>query len=215
MKRFIISVVLGLSIVLSVHTIANDRYNRQVLQMASYVKNINTFNNNYPQEKVYLHFDNSVYFLGDTLWFKSYIVRSEHNKLSDLSKVLYVDLLTAEGEIVESKKLKVEDGQCHGEFSLKRGYFSGFYEVRAYTRYMLNWGDENVFSRIFPVYMEPDIQGDYSAIKMMEEPYRYSERKRPKTENLKDVNLSFYPEGGNMVAGHESCVAFKVTGRNG
>lgn len=169
----------------------------------------------YPQEKVYLHFDNTMYFLGDTIWFKSYVVRAEHNRLTDLSKVLYVELLTPEGEIVETKKLKIENGQCHGEFGLKSGYFSGFYEIRAYTRYMLNWGNDNIFSRVFPIYMEPEIPGDYSQIKMMEESYRYTEKKRPLGEKLKEVNISFYPEGGNLVSGNESHVAFKTAGKNG
>ena len=26
------------------------------------------------QEKVYLHFDNNCYFLGDTIWYKAYVV---------------------------------------------------------------------------------------------------------------------------------------------
>lgn len=46
--------------------------------------------------------------------------------------------------------------------SIKRIYRSGFYEVRAYTRGMLNFGDDCVFSRVFPVYDEPEKDGNYS-----------------------------------------------------
>ena len=28
----------------------------------------------FPQEKVYLHFDNTSYYLGETMWFKAYVV---------------------------------------------------------------------------------------------------------------------------------------------
>lgn len=188
---------------------------KELLRIANYVKNINDFNKLHPQEKVYLHFDNNIYFLGDTLWFKSYLINTEQDKLSELSKVLYVELLTQDGRLVESKKLKVENGQCHGEFALKHSYLSGFYEVRAYTRYMLNWGNDHIYSRVFPVYMEPAKMGDFSNIKIMEEPFRDSEKKRPNQQSLKEVNLNFYPEGGNMLVGQKSRVAFKMTDNKG
>ena len=100
------------------------------LKLNSFVRNINTFNNLYPQEKVYLHFDNTGYYLGETIWFKAYLATAENNRLSGLSKVLYVELLTPEGDIVETKKLKIEDGQAHGEFALKDIPYAGFFEVR-------------------------------------------------------------------------------------
>jgi len=49
--------------------------------------------------KAYLHFDNTGYFLGETIWFKAYIVKAENNAFTDMSKTLYVDLLTPEGLI--------------------------------------------------------------------------------------------------------------------
>nr|MBQ5604461.1 hypothetical protein [Bacteroidales bacterium] len=71
---------------------------------------------------------------------------------SQLSKVLYVELLSPEGAVLETKKYPIVNGGCHGEFHLDSLYLSGYYEVRAYTRYMLNFGDDAVFSRVFPVY---------------------------------------------------------------
>ena len=47
-----------------------------------------------PQEKAYLHLDNTCYFLGDTIWYKGYVTRSDRGTLTDLSKILYVELLT-------------------------------------------------------------------------------------------------------------------------
>ena len=41
---------------------------------------------------------------------------------------------------------------CHGEFVLKDDYRTGYYEIRAYTRYMLNRNSEAVFSRVFPIF---------------------------------------------------------------
>lgn len=128
--------------------------------LSDYIKEINQFNKRNPQEKVYLHFDNTGYFLGDTIWFKAYTVLAEQHRFSPLSKVLHVELLTPQGEVIANRKLMIENGQCHGEFPLKRIYRSGFYEVRAYTRGMLNFGDDCIFSRVFPVYDEPETDGE-------------------------------------------------------
>ncbi|MBO5915860.1 MAG: hypothetical protein J6Q25_03015, partial [Bacteroidales bacterium] len=120
--------------------------------MQSYFQDINAFNAMYPQEKVYLHFDNTAYFLEETIWFKAYVMAANAQRQSQLSKVLYVELLSPEGAVLETKKYPIVNGGCHGEFHLDSLYLSGYYEVRAYTRYMLNFGDDAVFSRVFPVY---------------------------------------------------------------
>ena len=119
-------------------------------KMAAYFQDINAFNEMYPQEKVYLHFDNTAYFLEETIWFKAYVMAANAQRQSQLSKVLYVELLSPEGAVLETKKYPIVNGGCHGEFHLDSLYLSGYYEVRAYTRYMLNFGDDAVFSRVFP-----------------------------------------------------------------
>ncbi|HET7733641.1 MAG TPA: hypothetical protein VFK73_07365, partial [Paludibacter sp.] len=108
------------------------------------------FTANFPQEKVYLHIDNTAYYMGENIWFKAYLVRADQNSLSLISKILYVELISPEGYVIDTKKLKVENGQCHGNFNLVASNFAGFYEIRAYTSYMLNFGEKNYFSRVFP-----------------------------------------------------------------
>ncbi|WP_419493480.1 hypothetical protein [Alistipes putredinis] len=78
--------------------------------MAELVKSYNHFGKYNPQEKVYLHFDNTGYYLGETIWFSAYVVTSPQLRPTEMSKVLYVELLTPEGRIVETKKLKIEGG---------------------------------------------------------------------------------------------------------
>ena len=50
---------------------------------------INHFNRLCPQEKVYLHFDNTAYFQGETIWFSATVVKATDGTVAD-SKVLYV-----------------------------------------------------------------------------------------------------------------------------
>ena len=79
-----------------------------------------------------------------------------------LSKTLFVELLNPGGEIMDKRKLKIENGQCHGEFTLNHlPFYSGFYEVRAYTKYMLNFGEDIIFSRLQPVFNKPKVEGNF------------------------------------------------------
>lgn len=115
-----------------------------LVRIQQYLRGIHTFNQAYPQEKVYLHLDNRSYFVGDTIWFKAYVVNAATLKATDVSKILYVELLNDKGVEMETKKLRIENGQCYGEFALKDSYYTGYYELRAYTRYMMNFGNESL-----------------------------------------------------------------------
>lgn len=209
-------------------------------RLQSFIDNIETFNQILPQEKVYLHFDNTAYYVGETIWFKAYVVTSERHCPTAYSKILYVELITQEGEIVERKRLKIEDGQCHGEFQIKEDYYAGYYEIRAYTQAMLNFGriqqpyekeirafffnedyvktffQENgtLFSRVLPIYNTPSEPGAY---------HQKVIRLRPKVTGMDPwmdpikppIEVKFYPEGGNLVEGLMSRVAFEATTEDG
>ena len=186
-----------------------------ILAMADWVKAYNRFGKYNPQEKVYLHFDNTGYYLGETMWFAAYVVTAPQLRPTEMSKVLYVELLTPEGRIVETKKLKIEGGRCHGEFDLTSSLLvGGFYEVRAYTRVMLNW-EGSYYTRVFPVFDRPEEPGQY-AMKITR--YPRSQRvpdERAAAPDYKSLNLSFYPEGGALVAGLPGRVAFKAVDDEG
>lgn len=194
--------------------------------LLSYVKNIYQFSRICPQEKVYLHFDNTAYFQGDIIWFSAYVVDAA-TQLPAQSKILYVELLSPNGVVLKQLKLKVENGQANGSLALVdlsteearalRGVTalpSGFYEVRAYTRTMLNFDHAGVFSRVFPVYETPKKEGDYNnpTMRRWSNPY---DQQRPETDKVKNLNVYFYPEGGTLVQGIPNRVAFKAMDENG
>lgn len=213
MKRLLALLIVTQFCLMGLHAQSDSCLTR----LAGFAKNISNFNNLYPQEKVYLHFDNTGYYLGDTIWFKAYVVSAVDLVPAFQSKVVYVELLTPEGRVLATRKLKVEDGQCHGEFALDDDLRSGFYEVRAYTRFMLNFDLGTLFSRVFPVYKEPEFDGDY-AQRDMKEFYQNigndNLRQRP-VEKFDKVDVTFFPEGGHLVNGIPSQVAFKATDKNG
>ena len=201
-------------------------------ELMRFAGNIHQFNSIFPQEKVYLQFDNTSYYAGETIWFKAFVVDASTLKRAQ-SKVLYVDLISPNGVLLKQQKLKVVAGQADGSFVLmegstesgreKRGvveYPSGFYEVRAYTNYMLNFNEQSIFSRVFAVYEKPKHEGDFYVdppVIKERKPiwYETEEELRPKTEELNLINCEFFPEGGHLVMGKPCRVAFKVTDETG
>lgn len=184
--------------------------------LTHFVRSIHTYNQLFPREQVYLHFDNTGYFMGETIWFKAYVVSPQGFKPTALSRVLHVELLTPEGRVLQTQKLKIENGQCHGQISLNDVLHAGFYEVRAYTALMLNWEDAPIFSRVFPIFNMPKEPGVYSNPRMGKLPP--SERlyeKREKQPKADKLNVTFLPEGGKLVKGVPATVFFKATDKRG
>ena len=167
------------------------------------------------QERVFLHFDNTAYYLGETMWFKAYISFGADNRPSKLSKVLYVELVAPEGYVVETKKYKIgDDGCCFGEFKLNELLLSGYYEVRAYTRYMLNWGNSAIFSRVFAVFDKVNAD-NWDFKNMLDRRRGFKSNGKWISATLPEATLTFFPEGGNLVAGMESRVAYELRGEEG
>ena len=189
------------------------------------------------QEKVYVHTDNECYFVGDTLWYKAYVVRADQLVPTDMSRILYVELLTPDGLLVERQNIIVSaTGFSCGQFVLPDSLYSGYYELRAYTRWMLNFNMghqryskddtwyfynkemaadffrtwDGLYSRVLPVYSKSDQPGDYDVRRMYQRPKQ--DIPQPKKDKL---FVSFYPEGGHLIAGVENRVAFEAVDQYG
>ena len=222
MKRQVTLIIALLSIIGQVvaarsTTAAEARTDSVRQALLAFAGAANRFSLANPQEKVYLHFDNTGYYMGETIWYTAYVVNGLLNRPTDLSRVLYVELLSPEGRVLERQKLKVENGRASGSLSLanpSKVQVGGFYEVRSYTWAMLNW-EGTVFSRVFPVFDRPETEGEYNhRITQYARSFRLPNY-RAKQSGMDDLNLSFYPEGGVLVEGLPSVVAFKATDKLG
>jgi hypothetical protein len=210
MKKALLPIILTFFSIIA-HAQVNNSASERLVKFA---RNAAIFSMNYTQEKVYLHFDNTSYFLGETIWFKAYIVNSLNNHPSDMSKTLHVELLSPEGNIIITKKLRINNGVCSGDFQLQDSLPGGFYEVRAYTRCMMNFGPEVAFSRVFPIFDKPKEEGFYSNKIITTRKYDVPNR-RSDNPNKDAINVSFFPEGGALVKGLTSNVAFKAIDKQG
>ena len=190
-----------------------------------------------PQEYIYVHMDNTCYFKGDTLHYKAYVNRSDTGKPTDMSRVLYTELLDNDGYLIERQILRLRDGQAHGTFCLNDILYGGYYELRAYTRWNLNFGVyehehskrtkewffnrqceqeyfrdyDKLYSRVFPVYNKPREKGNYEHSMSLRPLRRYFKTKKEKPEA--DVRL--YPEGGRWVEGIKQRCAYEACSPEG
>lgn len=176
-----------------------------------YMNQAQTFSNNYPREKAYLHFDNTSYYVGDTIWFKAYVTLAEKQVFSSISRPLYVELVDQAGHVTDKQIIKLSQGEGSGQFVLPQSMLSGYYEVRAYTRWMLAFSDPQYFSRTFPIYQlshSDQLERSISTYELSP-----SMEKRPE-ETREKLSLRFFPEGGQLVEGITSQVAFKAESKN-
>lgn len=105
----------------------------------------------HPVEKVYVHFDKPYYSVADTIWFKAYLTM-EQNIPSQLSKIVYVDVVNAKDSLVQTIKLPTVNAVAAGNIPLTPGtYKQGNYYIRAYTVWMLNSSDKFFFSKTIPI----------------------------------------------------------------
>lgn len=198
---------------------------------------VRLFGERIPQEKVFVQMDNTCYFLGDTIWFSAFTSRTNSDRPSKISRVLYAELWNHDGYMVERKLVEMRDGRGSGFFELPDTLYSGYFELRAYTRWQLNWGQtehphnklsedwfynkqmakeyfqdyEKLYSRVFPVYDKPKNEGEYVRDMTLRPLRRYFK----KDEKPQKMLLSLFPEGGNAVQGLPCRMAFEAAMEDG
>ncbi|MDF7812956.1 TonB-dependent receptor plug domain-containing protein [Hymenobacter sp. YC55] len=157
----------------------------------------------YP-EKSYLQFDKDTYAAGETVWFKAYLVEGSSHMPDTLSRVLYVDLLAPNQKVVQQRVLSLKGGTSPGDFQLADSLQQGTYTVRAYTSWMRNAGTGYFFTRPLTVWS--------NTTEVASRPGR-----RPATTPTTNppasrwLDVQFFPEGGQFVAGLTSIVGVKAT----
>src|SRR5688572_4276769 len=91
------------------------------------------------QEKVYVHFDRSLYVTGENMWFKIYYTDGVLHRPLELSKVCYLELIDSDNEPVLQTKVSMNKGGGHGSLFIPATVNSGNYTLRAYTNWMKNF----------------------------------------------------------------------------
>jgi hypothetical protein len=158
----------------------------------SFLQSLQQYNSGYPQEKIHIHFDKSVYNTGETIWFKAYL--KSQNYPSRISTNLYTELLDESGKLIERKKSPIYEATAAGSFELPQKLNGKGVVFRAYTTWQLNFDSTAVFNQYLNIASSPtssELPG---------------ERK---------LTLRFFPEGGDLIIDLNSVVAFSSSDERG
>lgn len=163
------------------------------------LKKLDDYTNKFPQEKVHLHLDKPYYAIGDDIWFKGYVLNTKTNAPTQMSKVLYVELINERDSVKKQLKLPLISGITWGDIKLTDSLGEGNYRIRAYTNYMRNFGTEFFFDKTIKI-------GNSWANKVFTKTdYVFS-----KESNMDKVAATIHFEDKNGVAYKESDVSFDV-----
>ncbi len=115
-----------------------------------------------PKENVFIHYNTTVLFAGEYLYYSLYCVNAKNDLLSTISKIAYVKLIDDKGESVFEHKIKLENGLGQGDFFIPVSIPSGNYKLIGYTQWMLNSIESDFFRGDVSI-INP-YQGDQSKI---------------------------------------------------
>jgi len=157
----------------------------------------NQYNRQALQEKLFVHTDKPFYVAGDIMWFKIYYVDGNFNKPLNVSKVAYLEVLNKDQKPLMQAKIAMKDGSGSGSFFIPLSLGSGNYKLRAYTNWMKNFSQDFYFEKNISIVNSLKNLGEKSA------------------DSTMVYDIRFFPEGGNLVSGIQSKIAFRVADQNG
>lgn len=158
---------------------------------------LENYTKNNLQEKLYVHTDKNFYIANEICWLKIYNVDAIFNKPLNISKVAYLELIDINGKAVWQEKIALKEGTGNGSILIPSVIATGNYTLRAYTNWMKNFNASFFFEKKISI-LNPSLtqENNYT----------------PTKENY---SIQIFPEGGNLVAGQLSKVAFKITNQFG
>lgn len=171
--------------------------NAQDLEAEQLKQQFNRYSSLAIQEKVFVHSDRSFYMAGETMWFKLHVVDGSSHVPSDLSKVAYLEVVDEAQKPVLQTKIPLQKGAGSGSLYLPVSLKSGNFTIRAYTSWMKNFSPDFYFEKpvtLINSFLNPNL----IATKAQETPV-----------------LQFFPEGGRLVEGIRSKLAFKASSPEG
>ncbi|TXF78920.1 hypothetical protein [Chryseobacterium sp.] len=139
---------------------------------------IETLENSYTGEKVYLLTDKEEYIAGDIISFKSFVFSGYHK--SRLSTTLFVELYDRDKKLLDSKTILLTNAEGSGILKLEENLPENIYYLRAYTPLMSSFSQEFDFIKLLPV---------YNALS--------TEKLQKKEDN--SWTASVYPEGNSFI----------------
>jgi hypothetical protein len=149
-------------------------------------------------EQSYIVTDKSLYKAGESVWLRIFLLRSASQKLSRISKNLFIDLVNEKDSVFSTLLLDVKMGVLSAKLHLGQSMSSGFYWIRAYTRYMADVEKSKI--AIQPIYIVNSAAiGDNGSRVIRKGNY-----------DPDNISMQLFPEGGSLMTGANCTVAFHI-----
>lgn len=156
---------------------------------------------------LYIFPSKEVYETGEDMWFKAYLMDKQTLALSDRSQTLYLQLRSETGEVVWNEKYLLTSGRGDGYVYIGDKWQQGEYLMEGYTR--------SSFTTDSTMAIHPRRIRIVDRISQMDsissEAVKQDSIQKLSTKHRFDL----FPEGGNLINGINTIVAFKATYGNG
>lgn len=103
------------------------------------------------REKPYFSTNKPYYYPGETVWLGGQMLYQNKVMSDTLSRVLYLDLMNEDAEIIQSEAFPIKEGEISAAFILPKELKSGDYFLRSYTEWMRNFPEQDIFLLPLPV----------------------------------------------------------------
>jgi hypothetical protein len=102
-------------------------------------------------ENAYVSTDRPYYYKGETIFLKAYMHYDHITTRISPSKLLYVDLVDEQRQLVKRYRLRIQNGVATGLIQLTDDLRNGNYFLSAYTKWMLNFKNYQPFTLPVPI----------------------------------------------------------------
>lgn len=110
----------------------------------------------YSPDRLYAQLDKPFYISGETLQFSVYAF----NEGKSPSRLIHADLVNRDGKIIARQLLRLENNTSHGALSIPLSEAGGWYLLRIYSIWNLNFNESFNFLQPIPVYNDFDMSGE-------------------------------------------------------
>jgi len=149
-------------------------------------------------EQSFIVTDRSLYKTGESVWLRVFLLRSASQKLSRVSKNLFIELVNEKDSVFSTLLLDVKTGMLNAKLYLGQSMPSGFYWIRAYTRYMADVETNKIAT--YPIYVVNSAELNDNGSRTVHKG----------NYNPDDISMQLFPEGGFLMTGANSTVAFHI-----
>ncbi len=174
---------------------SNTLYSQDKLIEKQLVDQFHSKSNKLATDLVYLQTSKDIYETEEDLWFKGYILNSKYLSPSSQDKILYVQLINdITNQPVSEEKYEIVNGFVDGHIYLDQSLKQGNYTIHAYSVNAVN-----------------SISNDFQAMRKIKILKNISNNTSSKIRRNDSIQFDLFPEGGYLISGIASYVAFKAT----